>query len=133
MDNPLLCRFRSMLKGVMTIPPFAWIWPPIAPTEASIEVRVPFLPLIGASETLTFVSGRLKLLVVSVKLIIPLRTLTLSMFQVQSFGVFFSSSGRVAFSLASFRVLFSLGLLFLNDMRQQLDQIQAVFVSNNNN
>ena len=37
------------------------------------------------------------------------------------------------FFLSFLRVLFSLGLLFLNDMRQQLDQIQAVFVSDNNN
>ena len=78
-----------MLNGVMTMPPFAWMWPPIAPTEASMEVRVPSSPLIGASVTLTFVAERLKLLVVSVKLIVPLRTLTLSMFQLQSFGVFF--------------------------------------------
>ena len=52
-----------------------------------MEVRVPSLPLIGASVTLTFVAERLKLLEVSVKLIVPLRTLTLSMFQLQLFQV----------------------------------------------
>lgn len=109
-----------MLNGVMTMPPFAWMWPPIAPTEASMEVRVPSSPLIGASVTLTFVAERLKLLVVSVKLIVPLRTLTLSMFQLQSFGVFFvCRKSRLFFGF--FGVLFDLSLLFLNDVRQQLN------------